>query len=143
MSHLKIPAQIIPRPRGEMADKKGSRSLHVLVVDDEPMVRDVIAEYLAVDGHTCEIAPDGQEGLEKFYQGDFDLVITDNAMPGMNGIQLANQIKQIAPEIPVIMLTGYEAMLAELDEISKGIDLIWHKPIMLAEFRENLAQVIA
>jgi CheY-like chemotaxis protein len=134
--------------RTEQQDKEESQetealslSLHVLVVDDEPMVREVVTAYLTADGHTFETAPNGREGLEKFYKGKFDLVITDRAMPDMNGVLLAGLIKQIAPKSPVIMLTGFGEMMKYVDEMPKDIDYLLSKPIRLNDFREALAKV--
>jgi len=117
------------------------RSLHVLFVEDQPMVRDVISEYLRVDGHTVEAANNGREVLEKFHSGRYDLVITDRAMPDMNGVQLAMLIKDIAPNKPVIMLTGFGDMMKVTGDIPDAIDYLLTKPVKLSDFREALAKV--
>lgn len=118
------------------------RLLNVLVVDDEPIVRDIVTEYLAADGHTYKIATKGQEGLKIFGNGNFDLVITDRAMPSMNGMKLAASIKDIEPNTPVIMLTGFGDMMQATDEMPEGVDWVISKPITLQKFREALAQII-
>ena len=74
-----------------------SEPLRVLVVEDEPLVREVVSVYLHEDGHSVETAGNGREGLEKFKGGAFDVVLTDRAMPEMNGDQLAAQIKLLNP----------------------------------------------
>ena len=116
-------------------------ALHILVVDDEPAVRQLINEYMRQDGHTVETAADGREGLEKFRSSTFDLVLTDRAMPGMSGDQLAGTIKQEAPGISVILLTGYGEMMKDTDEKPAGVDLVVSKPITIADLRRALAQV--
>jgi len=118
-----------------------TRSLHVLLVDDEPDVRDIISRYLLADGHTVETANNGREGLENFYKSWFDLVITDRAMPGMNGIQLASLIKEIAPNKPIIMLTGFGDMMKITGDIPADVDYLLSKPVKLNDFREALAKV--
>src|SRR6185369_10346594 len=70
-----------------------SRKLTILVADDEPMVREVISIYLTDDGHNVELACDGREALEKFRKTSFDVVLTDRAMPDVNGDQLAAEVK--------------------------------------------------
>ncbi len=115
--------------------------LHVLVVDDEPLVSEIIAEYLTGDGHTVETATDGWDALEKFQKGWFDLVITDQAMPGMSGDQLAGVIKRIAPTKPIILLTGFGDLMNESGEKSANLDFIVSKPITLSMFRDVLTQV--
>lgn len=119
------------------------RSLHVLLVEDRPIVRDVINEYLLVDGHTVETASNGSEGLEKFHKGGFDLVVTDKDMPEMSGDKMAPAIKQIAPEQPIIMLTGFGDMMKYAGEMPEGVDILLSKPIMLNEFREALTKATA
>ncbi|MBC8229705.1 response regulator [bacterium] len=118
------------------------RSLHVLVVDDETMVRDVVTKYLTADGHTVETATNGREGLEKFHSGRFHLVITDRAMPDMGGVQLAALIKQLAPKMPIIMLTGFGDIMAAQGTMPEGVDFLLSKPITLTAFREALAEFL-
>ena len=84
-----------------------SRPLHVLTVDDDNTARDVIARHLEADGHTVVQASSGFEAMEKFQTDNFELVITDHAMPGMTGVQLVKTIRSAAPDQPVILLTGY------------------------------------
>jgi nitrogen-specific signal transduction histidine kinase/CheY-like chemotaxis protein len=140
---------IIRLPKAEMGDMQVSHEseaypepLHVLVVDDEPATQNIVAEYLRLDGHTYEIATDGREGLEKFGQDRFDVVITDRAMPDIGGIQLANLIKHIAPNTPVIMLTGFGDMMQASGEMPEDVDWVISKPITLRKFREAIAKAI-
>ena len=135
------------RPAQAASDKKEkaeiiSPSLRVLVVEDELMVCEMIAQYLLIDGHTVETASNGREGLEKFKERCFDLVVTDRAMPEMNGDCMAAAIKQIAPAQPVIMLTGFGNLMEHPDEQSKSVDIIVGKPVKLGEFREAVATVM-
>ena len=116
-------------------------ALHVLVVEDEPMVRHMVAEYLTIDGCTVETATNGREGLEKFHAGHFDLVVTDRAMPDMNGDQLAVLIKRITPNKPVIMLTGFGDLMQDSGECPVGVDRIVSKPVTLSAFRQAIAHL--
>jgi len=137
---IRLPIQEEERAEGEgHLAEYNIRSLHVLLVEDEPRVRDAVALYLFVDGHTCETASNGLEGLSKFYAGSFDVVITDIAMPEMNGIQLAAAIKEIAPNKPIIMLTGFGNTMKELDDIP-DVDYLLNKPVTLGDFRKALAK---
>jgi ligand-binding sensor domain-containing protein/signal transduction histidine kinase/ActR/RegA family two-component response regulator len=116
-------------------------SLHVLLVDDEPQVRALLVEYLAIDGHTVETAANGNEGLERFRLGTFDLVVTDMAMPEMNGNQLSEAIEKINPGTPVIMLTGFGELMNAEGTTHSGKALVVGKPITLAAFRQAVSQV--
>jgi signal transduction histidine kinase len=109
---------------------KGIRSLHVLVVDDDPIARDVLAQYLLADGHEVETACDGAEALERFAQKPMELVILDHAMPGMTGLQLAVTLKQLYNGLPVLMVTGFAGCAAlGSGEMPKGVDIIIEKPV--------------
>jgi len=145
---IRLPIQVEEHAIAEEQEKATViRSLHVLLVDDKPDVRDVISQYLLADGHTVETANNGREGLDKFYddthskESRFDLVITDRAMPDMNGIQLAGFIKQIAPDKPIIMLTGFGDVMRITGDIPAEIDYLLSKPVTLNHFREALAKV--
>ena len=81
----------------------------MLIVDDQ----EIICEHLASDGHTTASAAHGHEALALFRAAPFDLVLTDQSMPMMNGVQLGTAIKAISPETPVVLLTGFgDEMLA-------------------------------
>ena len=120
-----------------------ARPLRVLVVDDEPPVREVVTAYLTGDGHSVETATDGRGGLEKFLAGWFDVVVTDQGMPEMAGDQLAAAIKRVAPNKPVILLTGFGDLIIAAGERTGDVDLILSKPVTLAALREALAKVTA
>ena len=83
------------------------RPLRVLLVDDEDVPRDVVRKYLLTEGHQVIAASTAQEGLDHFQAQDFDLVVTDHAMAGMNGAQLAGSMKAARPKQPILMLTGF------------------------------------
>jgi CheY-like chemotaxis protein len=116
-------------------------SWHVLVVDDEPMILDFLSSYLTGDGHTVECAATGVEALEKFGQADFDLVITDSAMPGMGGEKLALFLKQRQPQVPVIMLTGFGLEKEATGQRPPGVDCLLSKPITISELRQAMLEV--
>ena len=116
--------------------------LHVLVVDDEPMVRTIIGAYLERDGHAVEVADNGRDGLEKFRKGRFDLVVVDRAMPNMSGDQVATFIRSIDPNVPIIMLTGFGAMMKDADEKPTAVDLIVGKPVTIDDLRAAITEVV-
>ena len=113
--------------------------MHILVVDDQTHVLELMTEYLVADGHTVATATSGRECLKKFRAGSFDLVITDMAMPSMNGEQLAAAVKQLAPNTPVMLLTGFGEMMEEAQEQLASIDLVLSKPVVLRELQHSLA----
>ena len=118
-------------------------TLRILVVEDEELVREVLSVYLAEDRHQVTTAVNGRDGLEKFRAGEFDLVMTDRAMPEMNGDELAAEIKKLKPAQPVLLLTGFGDLMQGAGELPAGIDLVVTKPFTLATLRTAMAKVTA
>jgi CheY-like chemotaxis protein len=117
-----------------------SQTLRVLVVEDEPLVREVICVYLGEDHHEFVTAENGRDGLEKYKTGTFDLVLTDRAMPEMNGDALAVEIKKIKADQPVVLLTGFGDLMSGSGEQPPGVDLIVSKPFTFATLRNAIAK---
>ena len=130
---LPTDTQVAPMPAG----------LRVLVVDDEPSVRQMIGEALRRSGSTVETATDGQDALEKFQQNEFDIVITDRGMPLMYGDALAVAIKELAPSMPIIMMTGSAEMMIGAGEMPPGVDLLLGKPVTPEWLRQAVTSLKA
>lgn len=97
----------------------------VLLVDDEPMLRAVLCEYLTFAGHVVETCGDGDEALGRLRSERFDIVVSDVLMPGMDGLALCGAMRTIPQlaDIPVLFVTArtVEAqMQAEMDRIGDG-----------------------
>lgn len=116
-------------------------SFRILVAEDDPMVREVICAQLTELGHQPESAEDGLDGLSKFKNGSFDLVITDRAMPGLNGHQLARAVKEVNPDMPVMLLTGFGD--APGDAAAAGINIIVSKPFSFNTLRDSIARIMS
>jgi CheY-like chemotaxis protein len=114
----------------------------ILVVDDEPFVCDAVKMMLAFDGHDVVTANDAKEALETFDKDKFDLVITDFAMPGMKGDELAAAIKAKSALQPVVMITAYAEMLQSSGKKLNGVDFLISKPFLLEHLREAIATVL-
>jgi len=131
----------VPAPTAD-SDAAPSISLRVLLVEDEPALRQILVSYLRIDHHQVMATADGREALQVFRAGEYDLVLTDRAMPNFGGDQLAVEIKRLSPSTPVIMLTGLGDLMRELDERPPGVDLVIGKPIGLAGLRTAVASVL-
>jgi CheY-like chemotaxis protein len=117
-----------------------NRSLSVLVVDDEPQVRQVLTAFLHAEGHACETAVHALDGINRFRERHFDIVIADKAMPGMSGDQMAVLLKKLTPSIPVVLLTGFGAFLN--GEAMPCVDVIASKPITRAGLRDAMGRAL-
>ncbi|MDB6112641.1 MAG: FixL-related histidine kinase [Pedosphaera sp.] len=111
----------------------------ILVVDDAPEVAGTIQSILAQCGHQVETSTDGKSALDKFESGKYDLVITDYAMPKMNGIELAGAIKQKAAGQLVLLVSGFIFSISAKYTPPLPVDLILAKPFSLKELQEAVA----
>ena len=136
-----LPATTTEEGIQEAPSERIDRTLRVLVVDDQEIINELLAEHLKSDGHVTACAQNGQEALALFRADTFDLVITDQSMPGMNGVQLAAAIKEISPKTRVILLTGFgEEMLAS--GCPAGVDLVVGKPVSHENLRNAICQAM-
>jgi CheY-like chemotaxis protein len=117
------------------------RPLSILVVDNQPLICDIVDEYLTRDCHIVETAADGREALYQFRKGRFDLVITGQAMPGMTGEQLASVIKNISPQTPVILLTGFGES-RNGNGHHPAIDHVLSKPVSSIDLRQAMVRLV-
>jgi PAS domain S-box-containing protein len=114
----------------------------ILIIDDEKIVRGAIQEILEDEGHIVVGAESGEEGIEKFRQDVFDIVLTDLGMPGMPGWDVVAKIKEINPQVPVVLLTGWANQTDVKRAKESGVDLILGKPISSKELISMVAQTI-
>ena len=112
-----------------------SPARNILLVDDDPMVRDTIKLLLSIDRHTVTEAADGHEALQLFAGSQYDLVITDYFMPGMLGDELAQNIKNIAPGQPILMVTAH---IEKLVDNGKPADHALGKPFSIDDLRRAI-----
>ena len=113
--------------------------MRILVIDDEPLVAQVMAEALQYEGNEVAIAGSGEEGLRAIEENPPEAVFLDIIMPGMDGIEALRRIRERAPGLPVIILTG-GASESQLDEARRlGVTDIISKPVPL----QNLSRALA
>lgn len=113
----------------------------VLIVEDEASVRNLLFDLVSDEYPDTSVAADGVEGLRRFKERHYDLVITDLGMPGMSGIELTKEIKKISESTPVILITGWDVHERE-EEIKKdGVDVIIKKPFHLDQVVDALHKV--
>ncbi len=115
----------------------------ILIVDDEPEIREELAEYLTGKGYRVIVAGDGPEGLAKFRAEPCDLAITDMKMPGMAGDEVIRHLRGIAPELPVVVLTGHYSAKDVEDAKLAGAAAVLNKPIKLRNLHEALKTLLA
>ena len=116
-------------------EKQGENPLHcrILVVDDEEQMRTLIVALLSRQGHECITARNGVEALNKIYQNKCDAVITDIAMPEMDGIALTKALLSLYPNLPVMVMTGYTNEYSPESVITAGARDFIEKPFSYDE----------
>jgi two-component system, OmpR family, copper resistance phosphate regulon response regulator CusR len=110
----------------------------ILIVEDEQKIADTLKLGLSENGYYVEVAYDGQIGLKLFEQHDFNLIILDINLPGLNGYQLCKIIRSRSPHIPIIMLTALSALQDKIEGYDAGADDYIVKPF---EFKELLMKI--
>ena len=110
----------------------------ILVIDDEKGILTVIREILTKCGHRVEIAQNGYEGIQKFDDDNFDIVITDMRMPGLDGESVVKHIRRSQNKsIPVIGISGTPWLLQ-----NNGFDLVLPKPFQLKDLIDSVSRLI-
>jgi two-component system response regulator (stage 0 sporulation protein F) len=112
----------------------------ILIVDDEQSVREVLSEYFTEQGYTVENAGGGEEALTLLQRSTPDLVLLDVRMPGIDGVETLRRIREIAPDVSVIMVTANEDVglaretlkLGALDYVAKPFDFVYLERAILA-----------
>jgi len=107
---------------------KRGREARVLVIDDEEYVRSVLSRSLSQVNHRVTTAKNGEEGLRLFKEKEFDVVLTDLGMPSMSGWEVCKAIKEMSPNTPVGMITGWGTEVDQAQIKEKGLDFIISKP---------------
>jgi len=113
---------------------------HILVVDDELAQRAVVSGFLEKQGFDVTLAESGEEALELFRQESFDLVLTDQKMPNMSGLDLLRAIQAINPETAVVLMTAYGSIAAAVSSIKGGAIDYLTKPLNLDELLFRIRQ---
>jgi two-component system NtrC family response regulator len=113
----------------------------ILVVDDEPAQRELVSGFLKKQGFEAAAAGSGEKALALFRQDSFDLVLTDQRMSNMSGLDLLKAVRTISPEIAVILMTGYGSIEAAVSAIRGGATDYLTKPLNLDELLYRIRQV--
>jgi CheY-like chemotaxis protein len=112
-----------------MVSKVGS--FRILVIDDDVLVLTVLEAMLSSAGYDVRVTDDPQNALELVWKEDFDAVITDLGMPTVDGWAVARQVKAKNTKTPVIVVTGWGVKHEKRDLLSRGVDLLFSKPVDL------------
>ncbi len=110
----------------------------ILLIDDEKILLEAVSDDLKESGYEVTTAISGEEGLRSFKILQHDLVITDLKMENMDGLEVSRQIKQLNPETPIMILTGYGSMETAIEAIRLDLDDYVVKPINRDDLLEKI-----
>jgi two-component system cell cycle sensor histidine kinase/response regulator CckA len=141
--HHVDPASVSAKAQASEQEVQWAGGGRILLVEDEDMVRAVAERALSRAGYTVTTASDGDEGLEIVAGGaEFDLIVSDVVMPAMDGPSMAREIRKIAPQLPVLFMSGY----AE-EQLRKELDLanvhFLAKPFTVQQIGDKVGKVLA
>jgi CheY-like chemotaxis protein len=120
------------------------KTLKVLYVEDEIALRDITSSSIKSIIKKLVVADNGKEGLEKFKEEEFDLIITDLSMPVMDGITMIKEIRKIHPTIPIVVTTAFGSQNEEVEKLKEvGMSAYIMKPVDVMKLLETIDKTIA
>src|SRR2546428_2055614 len=114
----------------------------ILIVDDEPIIRSTLHEFLEHEGFEAEQAASGDEALKQAAERDFDVAICDVQMPGMDGVELLNRLRRISPETFVLIITAYATVENAVEAFQAGAHDYLMKPVIFDDLLHKIRHVV-
>jgi CheY-like chemotaxis protein len=140
---IRLPVARAPAPApAPSAPGPAPRAARILLIDDEPAVRDVLADVLAAQGHTVSALPDGRAGLARLRDEPFDLVVTDLGMPELSGWEVVRLARLERGGIPVVLVTGWADHIDQEEARAHGVNGVLTKPFEVDAVREVVARAL-
>jgi two-component system response regulator PilR (NtrC family) len=117
-------------------------SASILVVDDEPAIQDILTWSLAAEGYNVATAASGEEALTRFAEQDFDVIVTDIVMPGLNGLDLLERSRVLNPRASVIVMTAYAALETAIIALRRGAADYLEKPFSVEVLKQRVQRLL-
>lgn len=115
----------------------------ILIAEDDPAVQSFVCRALAHKGHGVTAVDDGLQALEALAEAEFDLLITDIVMPGLDGIALALKVARDRPNLPILLMTGYSAERQRAHNLEELICRVITKPFSLEQICRTAEETLA
>ncbi|MGB9894129.1 MAG: sigma-54-dependent transcriptional regulator, partial [Candidatus Saccharicenans sp.] len=119
-----------------------NNNILIHLIDDEPIIHDVLGQLLTAEGYQVEMSSSGEEALPKFEEQKYDLILLDLLMPGMDGLEVLKRIKKIDPEAPVIIITAFGSVESALSAIKMGAYDYIQKPFKNDELLMTISRAL-
>lgn len=109
------------------------QKIRILIIDDEEVIRDFLAEMFVTSGYEAETAATGREGIAMFEAGRYDLIFSDLGLPEMSGWDVAKAIRAKNAQVPIVLLSGWGIQLDDVRIKESGVDLVLSKPCQMED----------
>jgi excisionase family DNA binding protein len=130
-----------PAPGGRERETGNVRP-RILVVDDESSIRDLLAKTLALAEYDVDTAADGRAAIERVRQQQYDLLIADLRMPGIDGLSVIREAKRYQVHLPVIIITGFSSESAAIEAVNLGVSGYLTKPFRVPQVLAAAAKAL-
>jgi len=117
--------------------------IRILVVDDEPKICHLIEELLKLEGYKVDVSFSGMEALQMIKRYNYQMLLTDLKMPGIDGLELIQKARELNPDIRTIMITGYATVETAVQSLRHGIDDYIKKPFNILELKKVVKQTLS
>ncbi len=114
----------------------------ILVVDDEPAIQDILNWALSAEGYRVATAGSGEEALNRVEQEDFDIIVTDIVMPGLDGLEVLERSRVLSPRAAVIVMTAYAALETAIAALRRGASDYLEKPFSVDLLKERVQRLL-
>ncbi|MDA8087392.1 MAG: response regulator [Nitrospiraceae bacterium] len=113
----------------------------ILIVDDDPVVREVLEQIITGLGHNPDVARDGLEGLRKTSENEYEIIFTDLKMPGLGGMDFLKEVKRGNPSVSVVVITGFPTVEAAVSAMKEGADDFITKPFNIDSIQSIIGRL--
>ena len=118
---------------------------HILVVDDDELVSEYLGALLEAESYDVKVVNEPVAALNYFkeHPDEFDLIVTDQVMPGLTGVEIAQSILELRPDLPILLITGYSEKISAKNAESFGLSGFFSKPINENQFLDKINNLVA
>ena len=141
----KLKSEVTNRIKVSILVRQAAAQRHILVVDDDELVSEYLGALLEAESYNVVVLNEPREALNYFkeHPDDFDLIITDQVMPGLTGVEISQKILELRPSIPILLITGYSEKITAENAKSFGLSGFFSKPINEDLFLSQISQLVS
>src|SRR5262245_12056696 len=126
-----------------MPPRPSTPPARILVVDDEALIRDTLAEYLASEGFAVSACATGEQALERAAEQPYDVALCDVQLPGLDGLELLERLLKLSPRTFVLLITAYATVENAVEAFQRGAHDYLMKPIILDDVLNKVRHLLA